>query len=98
MGRTETSAASSAGVHRSTVHNWMNEPDFQAALADARQKCADLYQDSLHEIAALALDTIRQTLKNADLPPAVRLRAALAVLDRPLRRPRSTAEIRRHRP
>jgi uncharacterized protein YecA (UPF0149 family) len=84
MGRTVTSAASSAGVHRSNVHNWMNEPDFQAALADARQKCADLYQDSLHEIAALALDTIRQTLKNADLPPAVRLRAALAVLDRPL--------------
>jgi transposase-like protein len=84
MGRNISSAARIAGVHRSTVHDWLTQPAFQSALAEAQHQYFDLHQDELREIAALALDTIRQLLENAELPPALRLRAALAVLDRPL--------------
>jgi hypothetical protein len=79
-----SSAACLVGVHRSTIHDWLTQPDFQSALAEARQEFLDLYQDQLLAIANLAIDTIRQTLENIELSPALRLRAALAVLDRPL--------------
>jgi hypothetical protein len=79
-----SSAACLVGVHRSTIHDWLTQPDFRSALAESQQEFLDLYQDQLLAIANLAIDTIRQTLENTELSPALRLRAALAVIDRPL--------------
>ncbi len=83
-GRNISSAALLVGVHRSTIHDWLTHPVFQSALAESQQEFLDLYQDQLLAIANLAIDTIRQLLENAELSPALRLRAALAVIDRPL--------------
>jgi hypothetical protein len=83
-GNSILAAAQSAGVHRATIHNWLKLPDFCAALAEARSDYADHMRTKLKEIAALALDTIRQTLTDSQVSPAVKLKAALAVLDRSL--------------
>jgi uncharacterized protein YecA (UPF0149 family) len=83
-GRTIVSAAEQAGVSRATVHNWLKLPGFQAALDQARQDFAAQIQAKLYEITALALDTIRHTLTDPAISPAVKLKAALAVIDRPL--------------
>jgi uncharacterized protein YecA (UPF0149 family) len=83
-GRTIVSAAEQAGVSRATVHNWLKLSAFQTALDQARQDFAAQIQAKLYEITALALDTIRHTLTDPDIPPAVKLKAALAVIDRPL--------------
>ena len=83
-GRTIVSAAEQAGVSRATVHNWLKLPSFQAALDQARQDFAAQFQAKLREITELALDTIRHTLTDPAISPAVKLKAALAVIDRPL--------------
>jgi uncharacterized protein YecA (UPF0149 family) len=83
-GRTIVSSAEQAGVSRATIHNWLKLPGFQAALDQARQDFAAQIQAKLYEITALALDTIRHTLTDPAISPAVKLKAALAVIDRPL--------------
>ena len=35
QGRTVTAAAQTAGVHRNTIYNWLNEPLFKTAVEDA---------------------------------------------------------------
>src|ERR1035438_2255897 len=78
------STAKNAGVHRATVHNWLKLPEFSAALQEARRDYVAFMNNQLREIAELAIDTIRQTLTDPEISPAVKLRAAIAVLDRPL--------------
>jgi uncharacterized protein YecA (UPF0149 family) len=80
-GQTVTAAAHEAGIHRTTVHHWCRTlPQFRCALDDARQSRADAFRDQLHELAAPALALIRNTIEDDSAPPALRLRAALAVL------------------
>ena len=83
-GNSITAAAQQADVHRATIHNWLKLPDFSTAVAQAQCTYAERLQDKLKEIAGLAVDTIRHTLTAPEISPAVRLRAALAVLDRSL--------------
>jgi transposase-like protein len=82
-GATISAAASQAGVHRSTLHNWLKQQAFKDALDQARNYYAESVRDQLAELSALALDTIRQILSNPEAPASVRLRAAMAVLERP---------------
>jgi uncharacterized protein YchJ len=79
-----SATAQQLNVHRATIHNWLKLPDFQAEILQARQDHAEYLQARLKEIADLALDAIRHTLTAPDISPAVKLKAALAVLDRPL--------------
>lgn len=83
-GQTILAAAAQTGVHRATVHNWLKLPAFSAALDQARQDHASEISAKLSQAAGLAIDTIRQILTDPNASPAVKLRAALAVLDRPL--------------
>ncbi|MCW5978553.1 MAG: SEC-C domain-containing protein [Bryobacteraceae bacterium] len=83
-GKTISAAAREAGVHRSTIHNWLQTiPDFahsvEHATADNRSQLAD----DLTELAAAALGVLRNLLADPETPASVRLKAALAVLDRP---------------
>ncbi|MBM3810914.1 MAG: hypothetical protein FJW20_04700 [Acidimicrobiia bacterium] len=82
-GSSVSAAAAQAGVHRSTIHNWLKSPSFSTEFDKSRQDYLDTLGDQLRDLSAKALDTIRQVLDNPDAPPAVRLRAALAVLNRP---------------
>ncbi len=84
QGRTITAAAAQAQVHRSTIYNWRNVvPAFRQALAQARAEYLAQLSDELEDLSATALDTLRTVLQDALTPSSVRLRAALAILQRP---------------
>jgi len=83
-GNSVLAAAQHTGVHRATIHNWLKLPDFRAALEQGRRDYASHTHAKLKEIADLAIDTLRQILTDPKASPSVKLRAALAVLDRPL--------------
>jgi hypothetical protein len=79
-GATVTAAATQAGIHRSTIHLWMKTSTFSAALEEARLDFTATFRDQFQELEIVALLTLRSLLEDSETPPAVRLRAALAVL------------------
>jgi transposase-like protein len=84
QGRTVTDAAREAGVHRNTIHNWMqNEPEFKIAIEEAQGEYLAVLRDGMRDLAARAIETLRSLLDDPKTPPAVRLRTALAILERP---------------
>jgi hypothetical protein len=83
-GTTIVRAALDAGVHRATIHKWLQTSKaFCDAVKSARDHYDSLIADQLNELSALALDNLRQLLTNPDTPAPIRLRASLAVLGRP---------------
>jgi len=73
-----------AGIHRTTIHNWIrNQPQFKAAVRTAQSEYAAEVNDSIHELAAHALLTLHDLLRDPATPHAVRLKTALAILQRP---------------
>jgi DNA-binding NarL/FixJ family response regulator len=38
QGRTITTAAAEANIHRNTIHNWLHEPAFKTAVEDAQRE------------------------------------------------------------
>ena len=81
-GSTMTAAAADAGVGRTTIYRWCNQdPQFIAVLNQLR---AELAESVLAEVRALgprAVQVLRQLLVGRRVPAAVRLRAALEVLE-----------------
>lgn len=83
-GASLTQAALSAGVGRTAVYQWRkNLPEFSAAVDQAASDYADALRDQLRELSAKALSTLESLLDDPKASPSVRLRAALAVLNRP---------------
>src|SRR5258708_5205473 len=84
QGRTATDAARDAGIHRTTIHHWFRtEPEFKTALQEAQREYVETLQDGMRDLATRAVETLRNLLDDPNTPPAVRLRTALAVLQRP---------------
>src|ERR1700680_3618076 len=84
QGRTATDAARDAGIHRTTIHHWSRtEPLFKTSLQEAQREYVETLQDGMRDLAARAVETLRNLLDDPNTPPAVRLRTALAVLQRP---------------
>jgi hypothetical protein len=84
QGRSVTAAALEAGIHRSTIHHWLrHEPAFMTAVQQARSEYAATLSDGMRDLAARALETLHNLLDDPETPPAIRLKAALAVLQRP---------------
>lgn len=84
QGCSTVQAAAAAGIHRTTIHNWMRTSDeFRAAVDQARSHFFACIADQLNQLATTALETLRTLLTSTDTPPAIRLKAALAVLERP---------------
>ena len=83
-GLSVTAAAARCGIHRATIYNWQKLPAFGAALQTSREQFLAEFQAELSELAGLAIAAIRQILTDPKASPSVRLKAALAVLDRPL--------------
>ena len=83
-GASVTQAALSAGVGRTTVYEWRKSiPEFSEAVDQAASEYADTLRDQLRDLAAKALSTLESILDDPKASPSVRLRAALAVLNRP---------------
>jgi hypothetical protein len=83
QGRTVTAAAQHAGLHRNTIYNWLHEPAFKTAADEAQHEYVAILSDGMRDLAARAVETLRSLLDDPNTPPAVRLRTALAVLQRP---------------
>jgi SEC-C motif len=84
QGRTVTTAALEAGLHRSTIHHWLrHEPAFITAVQQARSEYVATLNDSMRDLAARALETLHNLLDDPETPPAIRLKTALAILQRP---------------
>jgi hypothetical protein len=84
QGRTITDAALDAGLHRTTIHHWFRtEPIFKTAFEAAQREYVETLQDGMRDLAARAVETLRNLLDDPKTPPAVRLRTALAILQRP---------------
>jgi hypothetical protein len=83
QGRTVTAAAQDAGLHRNTIYNWYHEPAFKTAVEEAQSEYVAILSDGMRDLAALALDTLRNLLEDPKTPASVRLRTALSILQRP---------------
>jgi AcrR family transcriptional regulator len=84
QGRTATDSARDAGIHRTTIHHWFRtEPQFKTAFQEAQREYVETLQDGMRDLAARAVETLRNLLDDPNTPPAVRLRTALAILQRP---------------
>ena len=83
-GSNVTAAAALAGVSRPTIYSWINsDTEFQKALAYAQQEWALTIRDRMQALSAKALDTLEEIIANPKASPSVRLKAALAILNRP---------------
>jgi AcrR family transcriptional regulator len=84
QGRTITDAACDAGIHRTTIHHWFRtEPLFKSSFQEAQREYVETLHDGMRDLAARAVETLRNLLDDPNTPAAVRLRTALAVLERP---------------
>ena len=80
-GATVTDATKQANVDRTTFYLWQRaDANFQAELNRAKKEQADAMRAQLRGLADTAVSTVREMLSGADVPPGVRLKAALAVL------------------
>jgi hypothetical protein len=74
-------AADAAGVDRETLRDWLHhDAAFVAGLNRANRERADRLRAEVRALASEAVATLRELLTGAEIPPAVRLRAALMVL------------------
>jgi hypothetical protein len=82
-GAKNTEAAARARVDRKTIYNWLRPgTPFQKAFAQASQAHAEAWAASFNAATRRSLDVMTAILTNTELPPAVRLKAALGVLNR----------------
>ncbi len=58
-----TAAAKTAKVNRSTLHRWLKEPEFLAALNTCRSELREAQHDRLASLASSAIEVIEQALE-----------------------------------
>ncbi len=81
-GATITAAAEAAGIHRNTIVNWRrNSPPFQHAFAHAQYDRALFFREKTEGLVDLAFQTLQAILVDPGTPAAVRLKAALAIIN-----------------
>ncbi len=84
QGCSVNAAARAAGVHRTTVHHWQRtSPRFRAAVEQARREFTESLADDMLDLAHSAVRTLQDLLDNPGTPAAIRLKAALSILERP---------------
>lgn len=76
-----TVAAKAAGVTSKTVHRWLKQPAFSAALRTADQAALETLTKRLVTLGTKAVTTLDSAMDSSH-PMAVRVRAADAVLSR----------------
>jgi AcrR family transcriptional regulator len=84
QGATVTAAAAAANLHRGTIYKWLNtQKEFEEAVRHARADYILTLRDELRDLSGTALATLRSLLTDAQTPHSVRMRVALAILERP---------------
>jgi hypothetical protein len=77
------SAARRAGIGKRTLQTWLTEPEFQKALAEARQAYLGHALSRLQAASGEAVTALRKGVKSTD--STVSVRAAIALIDRALK-------------
>lgn len=78
-------AAKQAGIGARTLHRWLTDPDFQAALTEAEGAAIAEATRRLVGLSDAAITTVASLMLDKGNSPTVRLRAATSVLDYLLR-------------
>ena len=90
-----SAAAKVVRVHRNTLHRWMQEPVFLAAVREAEARALDDLSRVLVRLGRTAAGTLAKAMSDARAPWPTRVRAADAVLGRLLQlRELATLEAR----
>lgn len=79
-GESVTDATRAANVDRTTYYLWRQESCFVAELNRAKRESVDAMRGELRGLSNLAAVAIREILTGTEIPPGVRLKAAMAVL------------------
>ena len=82
---TITKAAKAAEVGERTLHTWLGEPAFRAALNRAESQALDDAARHLVSLAEKALSVVADIMNNKKTSATVRLRAAGVILDQLLK-------------
>ena len=75
-------AAAAAGIHRDTLHRWLKEPIFLAAVRQAEAVALDELSRVLVGLGRTAVATISKAMSDPITPVATRVRAADVALAR----------------
>ncbi len=71
-----------AGCDPAAVAGWLDrEPEFIAGLNRAKSYRRERLRAEIRSLTSEAVKTLRKLVRGADVPPAVRLRACLAILE-----------------
>jgi len=82
-GASAASAAKETGIHRNSVFYWLRTSDaFREAYQQAQYLCAMQTHEEAQRRVPLAFAMIEQVLKGAESSNELRLKAALAIVDR----------------
>ena len=79
-----TAACEAAEVVRSTAYRWMGQPAFQAALREAERGVLTATSRRLAGLGGRAVQVLKDVMGDPEVPAAVRVRAADAVLAKTL--------------
>ncbi|MBI4906788.1 MAG: SEC-C domain-containing protein [Acidobacteria bacterium] len=82
-GASVSAAAESHHVGRTTIYSWFRQPAFAHALDEAKAEYTLALRDELHDASRKAIRTLTSIMDKPDAPDSVRLKAALAILNRP---------------
>jgi len=82
QGCSVSDAAETAGVHRMTVHRWLKDPAFDAAVKQTRDDYIEAVCDRFRTLTGLAITKLRVLLESPDTPPAIVAKVSLALLNR----------------
>ena len=70
-----------AGIEPETAADWLrDDPEFVAGLNRAKSFRRERLRADVRSLASDAMATLRELVSGSDVPPAVRLRASLAIL------------------
>ncbi|MDP9476455.1 MAG: hypothetical protein M3R38_12365 [Actinomycetota bacterium] len=76
-----TAAAKEAGVGKTTLWTWMQQPTFREAYRRARREAYATAVARLQQVAGQAVETLREVMVDKSQQGAARVGAAKAVLD-----------------
>jgi hypothetical protein len=80
--RSVEEAAHEIGVGVNTLSRWMKQPEFEAALREARRRVSERAIGRLQDAVDAAAKTVLKIMLDINVPAGTRLRAAEIVLER----------------
>jgi|SRR5215475_9001509 len=78
---TTKAAAETAKVGETTIHRWLNDPIFSAALKESRERVFESTLAALQGASSKAVETLLDVMKDEKAQPSARVSAARTMLE-----------------